>query len=115
MHTMSIDTKWFKNRLLDRQVSQRQLARRIGLDPAAVSLMLRGQRRMQLSEAAAIARELGCSLNDVLEHAGIEVGGVHPPAHQQQTSAPQQAVHGAMASQVITLPDGHQAVLVILH
>lgn len=111
MHnTMSIDTKWFRDKLQARQLSQRRLARQIGIDPAGVSLLLRGQRRMQLAEAAAIARELGCTLNDVLEHAGIEAGGAHTPAPGPDQHA---AMHGQM-NQVITLPDGRIAVVVVL-
>ena len=69
---MPIDTHWFRDRLADRQLSQRRLARHIGLDAAAVSLMFRGRRRMQLTEAAQIARLLGVTLDEVLSHAGID-------------------------------------------
>jgi transcriptional regulator with XRE-family HTH domain len=68
---MSIDSSWFRNRLADRQISQRGLAKKLGLDPAAVSLMFRGKRRMQMHEAADVARLLGVSLDEVLAHAGI--------------------------------------------
>lgn len=68
---MSIDSRWFQNRLADRRMSQRGLAKKLGLDPAAVSLMFRGKRRMQMHEAAEVARLLGCTMDEVLEHAGI--------------------------------------------
>jgi transcriptional regulator with XRE-family HTH domain len=68
---MSIDTRWFQNLLADRRISQRGLAKKLGLDAAAVSLMFRGKRRMQMHEAADVARLLGVSLDEVLEHAGI--------------------------------------------
>ena len=54
-----MDTKWFRDRLADRGLSQRALARQMALDAAAVSLMLRGKREMKLTEAAEIARLLG--------------------------------------------------------
>jgi hypothetical protein len=47
------------------------------LDVASVSLMLRGERKMQLNEAEQISRLLNVSLADVLKNAGIktDVGG----------------------------------------
>lgn len=71
---MPIDTDWFKDRLADKRLSQRGLARAMGLDAAAVSLMLRGRREMKLTEAAEIARLLGIPAQDVLEHAGVRIG-----------------------------------------
>jgi transcriptional regulator with XRE-family HTH domain len=68
---MHIDTQYFRNLLSDRRMSQRGLAKRLGLDPAAVSLMFRGKRRMQMHEAADVARLLGVPLDEVLAHAGI--------------------------------------------
>ena len=68
---MPIDTRWFQDLLADRRISQRGLAKKFGLDPAAVSLMFRGKRRMQMHEAADVARLLGVTLDDVLAHAGI--------------------------------------------
>lgn len=32
---MPVDTKWFRDRLADQRLSQRGLARQLGLDPAA--------------------------------------------------------------------------------
>ena len=48
---MPMQTEWFKQKLAERKLSQRQLAKLMGLDPAAVSLMLRGQRKMTNEEA----------------------------------------------------------------
>ena len=70
---MTIDTAWFSGRLADRKMSQRGLAKIMGLDPAAMSLMLRGKRKMTLDEAAQLANILRVSTHDVLEHAGINV------------------------------------------
>jgi transcriptional regulator with XRE-family HTH domain len=68
---MSIESRWFQNLLADRRMSQRGLAKKLGLDPAAVSLMFRGKRRMQMHEAAEVARLLGVTMDEVMEHAGI--------------------------------------------
>lgn len=71
-----VNSTWFRNRLVDKRLSQRQLARVIGVDPAAVSLMLRGKRKMDVSEAGAIAKALGVPVDEVLRHAGVDVRGV---------------------------------------
>lgn len=69
---MTIDTRWFQDRLADKDMSQRGLARLMGLDPAAVSYMFRGKRRIQLDEAAKMARVLGLPLDEVLKHSGVQ-------------------------------------------
>lgn len=75
---MNIDTRWFQTRLADKHVSQRQLAKRLGLDPAAVSLMLHGRRKFTAKEAVEIARVLGVELEAVVTKAGLGrgVGGL---------------------------------------
>jgi len=75
---MPIDTRWFQDLLTDRRLSQRRLAREIGIDPSAVSLMFRGKRRMQMAEAAQVARLLGVPLDDVIRHAGIHTETMAP-------------------------------------
>lgn len=72
-NTMPMNTEWFRQRLADRKLSQRQLAKHMGLDPAAVSLMLRGQRKMTTEEAHFIASTVGVPVTEVLRQAGIEV------------------------------------------
>lgn len=69
--TPSINTRWFKQRLADCQISQRQLAKLLNIDPAAMSLMLAGRRKMQLHEATAMAAKLGVPMDTVLGAAGI--------------------------------------------
>lgn len=70
---MSVDTIWFKNLLADKRMSQRGLAKQLNIDPAAVSLTLRGKREMKIAEAAAIARLLGVPADEVMEHAGVRI------------------------------------------
>lgn len=67
-----IDTNWFRQRLATKKLSQRALARGLGLDPSALSLLLRGKRMMKLPEAAGIARLLGVPMTEVLARAGVE-------------------------------------------
>lgn len=77
---MAIDTQWFIDRLAQRKLSQRGLGKLMGIDSAAVSLMLRGKRRMTLEEAAQIAVLLASSTQEVLEAAGVPVtSGVQVP------------------------------------
>lgn len=66
-----MDTRWFVDKLADKQMSQRELARRLDLDSSAVSLTFRGKRKMKLTEAAKIARLLGVPVDEVLHHAGV--------------------------------------------
>lgn len=66
----NINTHWFREKLAEKQLSQRGLAKLMGLDSAAVSLMLRGKRQMRISEAAMIANFLGVSPEEVISHVG---------------------------------------------
>ena len=70
---MKMDMGWFRDRLADRGMEQQDLAKALDLDPAAISHMLRGRRRMQVSEATIIAKELGAPLSEVIARAGIDV------------------------------------------
>jgi DNA-binding transcriptional regulator YdaS (Cro superfamily) len=68
-----MNTQWFRHHLSQRKLSQRGLARLMGLDPASVSLMLRGQRRMTMEEAHAIATIISMPVTEVLRAAGVDV------------------------------------------
>jgi transcriptional regulator with XRE-family HTH domain len=68
-----MNTQWFRGRLTDKKLSQRRLAKMLEIDPAAVSLMFRGLRRMTPHEAHQISTILGVPLNEVMRNAGIEV------------------------------------------
>lgn len=72
---MVIDTKWFQSRLAERDLSQRALAKLMGLDPAAVSLLLRGKRKITMAEAAQLAALLDVPPSDMLERFGITPPG----------------------------------------
>lgn len=68
-----MNTEWFKDLMAAKKLSQRRLAGLMELDPAAVSLMLRGQRRMTPSEAHQMSVILGVKTTEVLRQAGIAV------------------------------------------
>lgn len=73
MATGSVNEKWFRDRITDKGTSARQIAHKMGLDPAAMSLMLRGKRGMSPQEGADLAQILGVTYEEVLRHAGIAI------------------------------------------
>jgi len=75
MKLLEIDDQFFRDALRATDKSQREMARFMGLDPAAITLMLQGRRAMQLSEAQQISEFLGIPVEDVLRHAGLQLSG----------------------------------------
>lgn len=74
-----VDTEWFRRRLETIKMSQRKLAKHMGLDPGAVSLMLRGMRKIKLEEATLLAQILTSPTSEVIRAAGVdELEGVRP-------------------------------------
>jgi transcriptional regulator with XRE-family HTH domain len=69
----TMDTAWFRQQLVARKITQRTLAKQMNLDHAAVSLMLRGKRRMQPKEAQQLADVLGVKTTEILRRAGTAV------------------------------------------
>lgn len=67
-----IDTDWFRLRMEIQKISQRKLAKAIGMDPGALSLTLRGMRKMQIGEANRIAQVLLVPTVEVIRAAGID-------------------------------------------
>lgn len=74
-----VDKAWFEDQLRHNQISARQLAKKMDLDPSALSLIFSGGRRLKNDEAAALALHLNVSLADVLSHAGVNMAGVARP------------------------------------
>lgn len=60
-----IDTAWFHQQLEERGESVRGLARFMGLDPSAVSRMLKGGRKMSADEQDQISNFLGVNLEEI--------------------------------------------------
>lgn len=71
-----MNAEWFQQQLALKRLSQRLLARYLGLDPSAITLMFKGKRRMQLDEAARIAEFIGAPIEDVLSNAGLVLEGI---------------------------------------
>lgn len=68
-----INEDWFKDRLQTIKLSQRQLGKKMGMDPAGVSNMFKGKRRMTMDEAKTIADILLVPVTEVMRQAGIDV------------------------------------------
>lgn len=60
-----IDTAWFHQQLDERGESVRRLARFMGLDPSAVSRMLKGDRKMSADEQDQVSNFLGVNLEEI--------------------------------------------------
>ena len=60
-----IDTAWFHQQLDERGESVRGLARFMGLDPSAVSRMLKGERKMSADEQDHVSNFLGVNLEEI--------------------------------------------------
>lgn len=67
----AVNGPWFKDRLADKELSQRRYAKLVSMDPAAVSYMFQGRREMKMDEAIAFASIAGVPLEDVLANAGL--------------------------------------------
>lgn len=74
LNSPKVNSGWFQKRLQIQKLSQRQFAKALKLDPSAVTLMLKGRRRISLSEAAEISSVLGAPIEEVLQNAGIGLG-----------------------------------------
>lgn len=69
---MPVNKRYFNDLMKDRKLSLREVARRMEVWPAALSRSLDDKRKMQLSEAVALARILSVPLAEVTLNAGIE-------------------------------------------
>lgn len=93
---MNVNKAFFEDLMRDRQLSLRQLAKRLDILPSQLSLTFNGKRRMQITEAVKIAQILGANVNEVMVNAGIEA------ARQGQARA---TVIGIMTGSGIVLPN----------
>lgn len=70
-----IDTDWFHQQLEARGGSVRGLARFMGLDPSAVSRMLKGERKMSADEQDQVSNFLGINLEEIAMRRRGETAG----------------------------------------
>lgn len=71
--TMQINQAWFQQKLRERKISQRQLAKKMDMDPASISNLFAGKRRMTPEEAKTIAGYLLVPVTEVLRQAGVDI------------------------------------------
>lgn len=77
-----IDSEWFYRQLEREGRSLRDMAKVLGLDPSAVSRMLRGERKMSADEQDGIADYLGVSIDAVAKRRRGESVGFGEPAQE---------------------------------
>jgi hypothetical protein len=70
-----VDKPWFDQRRADLGLSLRDLASLMSMDVATVSRLLDGKRRWTVEMAAAMARHLGVSSEEIMRRAGADVRG----------------------------------------
>lgn len=68
----TVNTPWFLDRLASLKMSQTKFGELMGLDKGAVSLLLRGRRKMSVHEAGQIAGIFHVPVDEVLRHAGVD-------------------------------------------
>ncbi|MDQ8050701.1 helix-turn-helix transcriptional regulator [Luteibacter sp.] len=71
------DTTWFTEALASKKLSQRGLAKLLGVDPSSVNRLVHGQRAMRLDEAEKLAPLLGVPTVEVIKRAGVKLA--EPP------------------------------------
>jgi transcriptional regulator with XRE-family HTH domain len=69
---MTIDVKWFQNRIRDLGTSQRQLSTVIATNPNTISLILNGNRKMTHDEIPILAQLLNTTSEEIIRRLGVE-------------------------------------------
>lgn len=86
---MSTDNyKWFSDRIKDRRMSQRELAKKLEMDPSSLSLLLHGKRRMLAKQASDIATHLKLPVEDVMRHGGADIASASEASGGASASLP---------------------------
>lgn len=75
-----VNTRWFQDHCRSRGLTQRFVAKALGVDPATLSMIFKGSRKLRLEEAVVIAELFSVGLDEVLVAAGISMGSVKPTA-----------------------------------
>lgn len=73
---MKPDVDWFRRKLEEHRLSQSGLGRMLDIDKSTMSLMLAGKRKLSLAKAADMARLLGVTVSEVMEHMGVRTDGI---------------------------------------
>ena len=106
--------RYFQTVIAERGKTQREVAAAMDLDPSALSLIFSEQRKLQLDEAAELARLLDLPLTEVFKNAGIEPPKTHAVALRGWIDA-QAEVHffsergGGTVDCPVDMPEGAMA------
>lgn len=66
----NVDKQWFMERWAEKELSLRDVARKMDIDPSALSRTLSGERQMKPQEIVNIATILNVTSEEVLAHVG---------------------------------------------
>lgn len=113
--------RYFDALLLDKEMSLRGLAQRMGMSHSQLSLTFGGHRKMQLEEAVQLAQIFNEPLHRIIENAGVKLPAVHgtrisvvgalqgdgtvsihAPGVIERTDSPQEVPEGGIAIQART-------------
>lgn len=101
-----IDRAWFEQKMARAGLTVRALARRIPMDPAALSRTLNAKRRMQLPEVRRIAEILGTTEHEVMAHASVPRPSATTPAQPAPSrDGKRHPAWGIWSGRVIVRPD----------
>jgi len=73
LHKPKPNYRFFEELFRENQISQREVARRLNMDPGGLNRRLKGKARLQSTEAAELARLLHIPVEEVLTNAGVRV------------------------------------------
>lgn len=68
-----VDSQWFTDRLAERRLSLRGLAKLMEMSPSSLSLRLNGRYKITMEEATVMANLLGVTFEEIVLRAGIKV------------------------------------------
>lgn len=69
----NIDEQWFKDKLQEKQLTIRGIAKLMGVHPSTVSLMLRGLRQIQQDDAVKLSDLLSVPVVEIFRRAGAPI------------------------------------------
>lgn len=104
-NVIKINRNWFKTQLQTLNMSQRELGRRLGLNPAAIVLSMQGKRRFKAEELAEMSRIFGEPMEEIMRHLGIESHGV----------SEQISLEGVVTAGGIVVPASHNKTIPAPH
>ncbi|UDL89828.1 hypothetical protein LGH82_33145 [Mesorhizobium sp. PAMC28654] len=70
---MTIDIKWFQNRIRDLGTSQRRMSTAIATNPNTISMILNGKRKVTHEEIPTLAQLMDTTTEEILMRLGVDV------------------------------------------